>query len=96
MEAAMTFLQSKSSVEQLDILLELAKDMGYEVRYESLGGVGGGTCEYAGSKCLFVDITLGLLDQLDSVSRALGNDPQVALYEMTRDQEIALCKRKAA
>lgn len=92
----MTSLQRKSSVEQLEILLELAKDIGYEVRYETLGGIGGGACEYAGRKCLFVDITLGLLDQLDSVSRALGNDPQVALYEMTRDQESALRMRKAA
>jgi hypothetical protein len=36
------------------------------------------------------------MDQLDSVSRALGNDPQVALYEMTGDQETALRVRKAA
>ncbi len=92
----MTSLQRKNSVDQLETLLELAKDMGYEVRYESLGGIGGGTCEYGGRKCLFVDITLGVLDQLDAVSRALGNDPQVALYEMTQDQEFALRTRKAA
>ncbi|MCH2179401.1 MAG: hypothetical protein MK106_11420 [Mariniblastus sp.] len=92
----MTTLNRKNSVEQLEVLLELAKDMGYEVRYESLGGIGGGTCEYAGRKCLFVDLTLGILEQLDFVSRSLGNDPQVALYEMTRDQESALQVRKAA
>ena len=92
----MTTFNRKNSVEQLEVLLELAKDMGYEVRYESLGGIGGGTCEYAGRKCLFVDLTLGILEQLDFVSRSLGNDPQVALYEMTRDQELALQVRKAA
>ena len=86
----MTTLNRKNSVEQLEVLLELAKDMGYEVRYESLGGIGGGACEYAGRKCLFVDLSLGILEQLDFVSRALGNDPQVALYEMTGDQESAL------
>lgn len=92
----MTTLNRKNSVEQLEVLLELAKDMGYEVRYESLGGIGGGACEYAGRKCLFVDLSLGILEQLDFVSRALGNDPQVALYEMTGDQESALQVRKAA
>jgi len=92
----MTSRQRKSSVEQLEVLLELSKDMGYEVRYETLGGIGGGACEYAGRKCLFVDVTLGPMDQLDSVSQALGNDPQVALYEMTGDQETALRVRKAA
>lgn len=89
-------IRSKNAVEQLETLIDLAKDMGYEVRHEVLGGTGGGTCEYGGRKCLFVDLSLGVVDQLQAVSRALCLDPQLALYEMTNDQETALQARRAA
>ena len=92
----MNSMNRMSTVQQLDVLIDLAKDMGYEVRHEVLGGAGGGACEFAGRKCLFVDLSLGVIDQLDYVSRALANDPQVALYEMTHEQESALRVRKAA
>ena len=89
-------VKSVSTIEQLELLLDLAKDMGYEVRHEVLGGSGGGACTFAGRKCLFVDLSLTAMDQLDQVSRALCNDPQLALYEMTDHQEDALRHRKAA
>ena len=85
-----------NTVEQLELLLELARDMGYEVRHEVLGGSGGGACEFAGRKCLFVDMSLNPIDQLEHVSRTLCGDPQLALYEMTEPQESALQNRKAA
>ena len=87
-------MTSLSTVEQLDTLIELAKDMGYEVRHEMLGGVGGGRCEVAGKKVLFIDLSLGTMDQLDLVGNALAADPQIGLYVMTKNQESAL--RRAA
>ena len=87
---------SSNSIEQLETLIELAKDIGYEVRHEVLGGSGGGTCEFGNRKCLFVDLSLSVLDQLDCVGRALANDPQLALYIMTDQQETALRSRRAA
>jgi len=83
-----------STVEQLDTLIELARDMGYEVRHEMLGGVGGGRCEVGGRKVLFIDLSLGSVDQLELVSKALADDPQLALYVMTKNQEQSL--RRAA
>ena len=87
-------MNSLSAVEQLEVLTELAKDMGYEVRQEALGGTGGGRCEVAGKKLLIIDLQVGTMDQLESVSKALASDPQLALYVMTKDQEQSL--RRAA
>ena len=83
-------MTSLSTVEQLDVLIELAKDMGYEVRHEVLGGAGGGRCEIGARKLLFIDLSLGTIEQLESVSRSLSADPQLALYVMSQRQEQAL------
>jgi hypothetical protein len=63
------------AVEKLERLKELAADAGYTVRHEWLGGVGGGACEFAGRKWIFVDLSLSVLEQLEQVAGALKNDP---------------------
>jgi hypothetical protein len=83
-------------VQQMDVLVELAKDMGYEVRYEMLCGTGGGICEIGRRRCLFVDLSQNALDQLESISQTLSSDPQIALYIMSQQQEIALRGKHAA
>ena len=83
-----------SFVKQLEVLTELAKDIGYEVRHEVMGGTCGGVCEYGNRRCLFIDISLNIVDQVDSVGRALANNPQLAMYIMTDEQGSALRARK--
>ena len=88
--------QKLNTIEQLEVLIELAKDMGYIIRHEMMGGVAGGSCEVGGKKILFIDLALGPIDQLESVSRTLASDPQLALYVMNRQQETALRGSEAA
>ncbi|HMP77893.1 MAG TPA: hypothetical protein PKD54_00435 [Pirellulaceae bacterium] len=66
------------TVEQIETLLELAETAGYRIRYEVLGGVGGGICEFGGNKWLFVDLSLGPMDRLEQVRAALRTDPSLS------------------
>ena len=66
------------TVEMLQRLMELAERAGYTVRHEWLGGVGGGACQFAGRKWIFVDLSLSVVEQLDQVAEALRCDPTVA------------------
>ena len=83
------------TVETLERLKETAKDAGYTVRHEWLGGAGGGRCEFAGRKWIFVDLSLSVVEQLDQVAAALEGDPAVQLAASSRGR-LALPERKAA
>jgi hypothetical protein len=61
-------------VERLERLLEEAARRGYVVRLEWLGGRGGGACEIAGRKHLFVDLALSTAEQLDQICEALAEN----------------------
>lgn len=63
------------SVEMLERMMEAAERAGYTVRLEWLGGAGGGACEFAGRKWIFVDLALSVVEQLDQVAAALKDDP---------------------
>lgn len=67
------------TVEMLERLKELAEQAGYTVRHEWLGGAGGGACQFAGRKWIFVDLSLSVVEQLDQVAGALQDDPTVSL-----------------
>jgi hypothetical protein len=69
------------TVEMLERLKEVAERAGYTVRQEWLGGTGGGACEFAGRKWIFVDLALSVVEQLDQVAGALKNDPAVSMQE---------------
>ena len=62
------------TVEALQAALGLAEKAGYEVRYEWLGGGGGGACEVKGRKLLLLDVALGPREQLEIVLDALHRD----------------------
>lgn len=75
------------TVELLEQLLAVAEELGYRIRQEWLGGVGGGACEFGGRKWLFLDLALNAAEQLDQVTEALRSDPglfQIALPENLR------------
>ncbi len=62
------------TVELMERALLLAEQLGYVVRHEWLGGVGGGGCEFGGRKYLFVDLALNSLEQFDQVLDTLRGD----------------------
>ena len=57
---------------QLDLFLDLAKDNGYLIRQELLGGIGSSLCEVQGKRCLFLDLSCGPADQLESIKKTLA------------------------
>jgi hypothetical protein len=74
-------------VERLEQLLAQAAARGFVVRQEWLGGRGGGACEIAGQKHLFVDLALNVTEQLAQVAEALRGEPA---------ESAAVGQRKAA
>lgn len=65
------------TVDLLQQVLALAKQLGYTVRMEDLGGEGGGICEFGGKRWLFVDLAASTIDQLRRSCDALRLDPQL-------------------
>jgi hypothetical protein len=69
------------SVELLEQAIAEAERLGYGVRHEWLGGNGGGACEFAGRKWIFIDLALSVMEQLDQVTEALRDEPSALLAE---------------
>ena len=44
--------------------------------------MGGGSCMVAGKKCLFIDVTDGVIDRLDQITSALKEDPATYVAEI--------------
>ena len=84
------------TVEMLERLKELAEGAGYTVRHEWLGGVGGGACEFAGRKWIFVDLSLSVIEQLDQVAGALQADPRIGALGNSTHPDNGCCLRPAA
>ena len=64
-------------VEELDSLLQIARHNGYRIRYEYLGGTGGGVCEYSGQRWLFLDLALNSFELIEMVRKSLRSDPSI-------------------
>jgi len=84
------------TVELYDAMKSFAETLGYQVREENLGGIGGGPCEVAGRKCLFVDITLSSIERLDEVVRGIASDPMIHTANPPREIQELLELRRAA
>ena len=88
------------TVELLDEALDLAAQLGFAIRQEWLGGSGGGGCEIKGRKCLFLDLALSPLEQLDQVAQAIRDcqqsDDLAATHIISFELRRALRQRKAA
>lgn len=70
------------TVEMLESAIGLAEKIGYQTRYEWLGGVGGGGCELKGKKWLFVDLALDPGEQLEQVLDTLRLEPVALAHPM--------------
>ncbi len=84
------------TVELLEQALSLAEQMGYRVRQEWMGGVGGGMCEFGGRKWLFVDLALNAVEQLEQVRMALETDPGLHTVPLSPVMSRLLGVRRAA
>ena len=60
----------------------MGHQQGYRIRYENLVGTVGSTCEIAGQRYLFVDLTLSANEQLDQVITALQADSNFDCSEL--------------
>ena len=84
------------TVELLEQALDLAGRLGYQIRQEWLGGTGGGGCELAGRKILFLDLALGPIEQLEQVLDALRGQPDALRLPMPHQLRDLLAVRKSA
>ncbi len=84
------------TVELLDEACEVASQLGYRTRQEWLGGHGGGACEFAGQKWIFIDLALNAIEQLQQVTEALQRDPGIHLVSLSAPLRQLLGLRRAA
>ena len=84
------------TVELLEHALSVAEQLGYRVRQEWLGGAGGGACEFAGRKWIFVDLALNAVEQLEQVRDALKADSTVYTLDLSPAMRKLLDIRRAA
>lgn len=73
-----------STIEQIEHFSRLATAAGYEVRHEYFGGTGGGVCEVAGRKILFLDLGLSSLDQLEKLNQIFSTEPVLAQANLSQ------------
>ena len=69
-------MERKSAIQQsqrLDSLVAIAERLGYQVRYENLGGQGGGLCHFQQRKWLFIDLALSTADNLARLEACLAD-----------------------
>lgn len=82
------------TVELFEQAVATAQKLGYKIRQEWLGGVGGGFCEFGGNKWIFIDLSLNPIEQLEQVTDALRDDPAIHTIEMP--SQINRILKKAA
>jgi hypothetical protein len=60
------------TVDLLNESLQAARGLGYEARFEWLGGTGGGACEIHGRRWIFLDLALAPAEHLQLVQEVLS------------------------
>ena len=84
------------TVELLEQALAVAKQLGYRVREECVGGNGGGSCVFGGQKWLFLDPLLDIPEQLELACEALQTDPAIDNLDVPAELAGLLRIRRAA
>ena len=75
------------TIEALEEAIAAAEALGYGIRREWMGGCGGGVCEIAGRKWIFIDLSMTAAEQLDQIVISLGEDP--AIYGQTLSPQLS-------
>ena len=65
------------SIDLMDELVAVAERLGWRIRQEYLGEVGGGPCEIGGRKWIFLDIALSPPEQFEQLLDALRSDAAI-------------------
>ncbi len=86
------------TVEAMDDAIAAARRLGFHIRFEYLGGSGGGDCEIRGKKWIFVDLAVNPAEQLAQVLEAIQReaDAHVLPLPITSKLEQLLSKRLSA
>jgi hypothetical protein len=84
------------AVELLDEAIQASEQAGYCVRQEWLGGQGGGPCELAGRRYVFVDLALTPAEQLEALLDALRDNPATERLALSPALQNLIRGRKAA
>ena len=84
------------TVDMVKEAIAVAQRAGYRIRQEYLGGSMGGGCEFGGQKWIFLDVSLGPVDQLEQVLDALRHDPDVVGMPMSGELQNRIGVRKSA
>ncbi len=84
------------TVELLELALASACDLGFDVREEWLGGVGGGTCLTKGRWRLFVDLDQTPRERLEQVLEILARSEQPSTVEFPATIRCLVQARRAA
>ena len=71
------------TVELREQALAVAEQLGYDIRQEWMGGSGGGQCEFAGRKWIFIDLALNAAEQLEQIAEALRAEPAIHTLALT-------------
>jgi hypothetical protein len=83
------------TVELLEQAIATARDVGYQVHEDWLGG-GGGSCVLKGRKCLFIDLALSPRERLEQVLEALAELDERAVLEFPQPLRGYVSQRRAA
>jgi len=84
------------TLDMRDKAIATAKSLGYEIRQEWLDGQGGGLCEVAGRRILFIDQSQTPMEQLEVVLDALREDRSVETSTIPLPIQTLLGSKKAA
>ncbi len=84
------------TVELLEQCCEVAQQLGFQIRHEWLGGTGGGACEFAGRKWIFIDLALNVDEQLAQVAGAIRDEPGLHFATLRPSVARYLGVRRAA
>jgi hypothetical protein len=70
------------SVDLLNLALDSARQLGYQVRDVVFGGFPGGACQLKGTKWIFLNSSLPARDRLQLVLEALARDPNCVMANL--------------
>lgn len=76
--------------------LAVARQLGYCIREEWLEGSGGGQCEFAGRRWIFVDLAQSAGEQLEQIAETLRCDPALQSLTLAPPLRKLLGVRKTA
>ena len=76
--------------------LQLARELGYEVREEPLGDLAGGRCDVGGKPVVLLNLEHSVAERLDRLLAALAPDPRLETEPRSRLLDARLAAVRAA